>query len=1039
MSELAAETSFLRCATCDRPVDRSAVACPHCGTAVRPTRVETNSRPAAGTGKTPPPLPVAKRAETDRARDWKSHFDAGLDAIGRQQYDSALTSLSQALLDAPDDELAPCYATRGYAYLCLGDCQRAVDECTRALDRNPRDGEALAWRGSAFAGLRQWRRAIEDYGEALRLTPEHATEFEPIALSHVENALADFRESVRRGESSAALFHDRGVIYSFCGQYDKAVRDFTQALGIDDQNIAGYLQRAECYAVMGEPDKVLADCTRAIELGCDDTDVFQLRGTALRQAGRYAEASADLTRVIQRDPQRKDAYFARGQVRLEAGEPSAAIADFSHAIERGGESGDYFIARGSAWSQLGDHDAAVRDFSHAISLAPAAASTLVLRGQSLFALRKLDEALADYDQAVQLDPVCVAAYCGRGRVLAEQRKFDEAIQELNKAERLDGRCATAYSVRGNVYFAARRYEDALAQYSRALELTVAPGERAEILYRRAVTHLDLKQAEPAIHDFDESIRLRDNHAGTLVWRARTLAAVGRFRAAIDDLNRAIRLNPADAPRYRKLGQPFAERAFAESTQAPAEDQQPVRSPLDRAVALEFCGRPADALADLAVVLQSEPDHVDANLIRAEILVQEGQDQAASEGFSRVLAGDSQRLAALEGRAGCYRRLGEVEPALADLKAAIKLAPKRADLYVARGELFAVAREPDRACNCLSRAIELNRRDARPFVARGRILAAQGRFDDAVNDFSAALQLDPSDALTFLHRGQAQAHGKRFAEAVRDFEEALRIDPRMTEAYTSVAICLARRGQYDDAMIYLTKALAQVETDTQRAILFETRAKLNYSVSRFHRATSDYTLAMQLRASGKALAPALYGQGLALFQLDDLGTAERCFAKALRVDDKFHPAETALAWVRGDLEEQPAELQPPPKNLPPTRPPVVRQPLTLGSSSDDGSVDPLWDQWIVYTASEAEFGPVTKAMLDQWCAEGRLDEHTMLLRADWDQWRSSSELYPGLLAAPHLDDTRDSVEAGASQSPTHGRPNGEPPELGNDEHSPDIRR
>ncbi len=63
--------------------------------------------------------------------------------------------------------------------------------------------------------------------------------------------------------------------------------------------------------------------------------------------------------------------------------------------------------------------------------------------------------------------------------------------------------------------------------------------------------------------------------------------------------------------------------------------------------------------------------------------------------------------------------------------------------------------------------------------------------------------------------------------------------------------------------------------------------------------------------------------------------------------------------------------------------------------------PAAEMWHVKTADGAEYGPVPKSELDQWCEEGRLTEDCQVLRDGGDQWQWASDLYPQLdqAAAP----------------------------------------
>src|SRR5262245_14625030 len=99
------------CRVCSGPIRDGIDHCPHCGAL----------RPAVGilsAGDPDPPI-----------QPWHEHFERGLEYIGQQDFESAVADLSQAIVEAPETEVASCYATRGYAHLCLHDYTAAVDDC----------------------------------------------------------------------------------------------------------------------------------------------------------------------------------------------------------------------------------------------------------------------------------------------------------------------------------------------------------------------------------------------------------------------------------------------------------------------------------------------------------------------------------------------------------------------------------------------------------------------------------------------------------------------------------------------------------------------------------------------------------------------------------------------------------------------------------------------------------------------------------------------------------------------------------------------
>ena len=86
----------------------------------------------------------------------------------------------------------------------------------------------------------QYDRAIEDFGEAIRLEPRY-----PLAY-------------VYRG-----MAHDR------LGQLEEAVADYGEAINLDPQGAPIYASRALVYTLMGDDAEAAKDVAMAVELGVD--------------------------------------------------------------------------------------------------------------------------------------------------------------------------------------------------------------------------------------------------------------------------------------------------------------------------------------------------------------------------------------------------------------------------------------------------------------------------------------------------------------------------------------------------------------------------------------------------------------------------------------------------------------------------------------------------------------------------------------------------------------------------------------------------
>jgi DNA-directed RNA polymerase subunit RPC12/RpoP len=76
-----------------------------------------------------------------------------------------------------------------------------------------------------------------------------------------------------------------------------------------------------------------------------------------------------------------------------------------------------------------------------------------------------------------------------------------------------------------------------------------------------------------------------------------------------------------------------------------------------------------------------------------------------------------------------------------------------------------------------------------------------------------------------------------------------------------------------------------------------------------------------------------------------------------------------------------------------------------------------DAWYVQTADRAEYGPVTRAELDQWVIEERIDTECQILQEGSDQWQWAEEVLPQLVDSGQAETTENPFAGIADTSPS----------------------
>src|SRR5262249_48061427 len=130
------------------------------------------------------------------------------------------------------------------------------------------------------------------------------------------------------------------------------------------------------------------------------------------------------------------------------------------------------------------------------------------------------------------------------------------------------------------------------------------------------------------------------------------------------------------------------------------------------------------------------------------------------------------------RGGFYDRRGQLDKALADFSAAIKLDRKLAPAWADRGLVYGKLGQLDKALADLSKAIELDGKDAQPWHNRGVLYLKLRQFDQALADLSKAIKLDPKNDLAWNNRGVAYEKMGQLDKALADYREFVALQEKL---------------------------------------------------------------------------------------------------------------------------------------------------------------------------------------------------------------------------------------------------------------------
>jgi tetratricopeptide (TPR) repeat protein len=326
---------------------------------------------------------------------------------------------------------------------------------------------------------------------------------------------------------------------------------------------------------------------------------------------------------------------------LYGGVAVALLATEASAAQTSADAADGFFAKGVKLHQAGDILGAIEAYQDALVKDPNRLDARSNLGAALVRLGRYDDAVREYGKALDQDPDNARIRFNLGLALYKAARASEAAEELKKVVDKDAQNKSARLV----------LADCLLQLGQdAAVVSLLSGRDAEFgddrLYAYLLGNALVRRSEVQAGQvyIDRLFRDGDTAEARLLMGAAQLRRQD-FRAALEELQRAVELNPALASVQSLYGR-----------------------------ALMATGRRDDATAAFRKELESSPNDFDANLYLGLLLKDEG---ALDESLDRLRRADRLRpndARVLYGLGALHVAAGRTEEAQRTLEALVKLVP-----------------------------------------------------------------------------------------------------------------------------------------------------------------------------------------------------------------------------------------------------------------------------------------------------------------------------------------------------------------------------
>ncbi|WP_105317899.1 tetratricopeptide repeat protein [Thermus tenuipuniceus] len=238
-------------------------------------------------------------------------FRLGVQLYALGRYEAALELFERALKEKPQDPDVVYWLAR--AQLKVGLLNPALENAKGLVARNPRYIGGYMVLSEAYVAL---YRAAEDREKG---------------KTHLEQALTVLRDAERVNPRYAPLYAQRGLVYAFLGQADKAEEAFKKALSLQDSaEVRAAL--AELYLAAGRLDEALEQYGKAVQLSPQDGNLRVRYASALLLKSRAEEAARVLEEGHRLKPLDAEGWYTLGQAYFVLGRLKQAGVALENAV-----------------------------------------------------------------------------------------------------------------------------------------------------------------------------------------------------------------------------------------------------------------------------------------------------------------------------------------------------------------------------------------------------------------------------------------------------------------------------------------------------------------------------------------------------------------------------------------------------------------------------------------------------------------------------------------------------------------------------------
>ncbi len=283
-------------------------------------------------------------------------------------------------------------------------------------------------------------------------------------------------------------------------------------------------------------------------------------------------------------------------------------------------------------------------------------------------------------------------------------------------------------------------------------LNLSPEEQAQWDYNAGLTALNSGNFLNAVELFSKSLASKPDFDKALYNRSIAYSNVKNYKAAAEDINSVLKVNPSNAEAYFAKGVLFYSQSMSDSSHA----------------ALDKC--------------MSIAKHPEANYYKGLLYYKSGDFDDAIKAYSAAIDAKNDYAYAYNDRASAKREKKDYTGAIADYEKALGINKNLTFIYNNLGSAHRLAKNYPKAIEYYTKAIEQKSDYLIALNNRGATKLESGKPEDAKKDFELVLSKDPKNSGAYNNLSSVAIKMQDYIKAKELANKAIQLNEKNGPAY-----------------------------------------------------------------------------------------------------------------------------------------------------------------------------------------------------------------------------------------------------------------